>query len=923
MKLSIAWIFEHIKASPEGLDINWLADKLNSTIAEVDSIRKVKINLENLFLFEVKSIPQIGSQLENSEILGYCQETGKKINLELTDYHKALLVNSSLESGLKVGQYYLIIRDNKNYRWATLKDIGSSEREEYLGQVWVPQDQLNGSWKNNIPTDDIVIDIDNKSITHRPDLWCHRGFAREIAVLLKSELLPEDDFLASKPIKHYDTKSLAIPNNPFILSISLENLNSSNLDLSNLTKLQNTNNLNTNNSNSNLDLNISLKTNSSFSDNNNTNIPNIFGPCRRLAGAYIKSIENRGSILPVAIKLAKVDAKPINAIVDLTNYVMFDFGQPMHAFDADKLDKPNIKAGFAKAGQVIDLLDGQELKLTDQDCIISDESGPISLAGIMGGSKSAVSSSTNKLLLESGNFDPIIIRRTCNRIKKRTEAAIRFQKGLDPNQNTQALLRYLRLLSDNSIAFESSEYIISIGALSSEKIIQVEQSFISKKLGLNVTADQIENILLSLGFGVQAKQISASSNQENFNNNSAKSNSQSNLSSGLIKSNFGKSNSGKTNSGFSLSQNDTESGFSYIDNSGFSNNVLFTVTVPTFRVKDVNIPEDIVEEVGRFVGYNNITPKPCIRAMVPFDTHVIFRKRAIKQQFAFGLKMHEVENYAFCDEEFLKKIDFDPSDALAVANPLNSNNKRLVTSLVPNLLKNIAENMHKQSTLRFFEYNRIWFTKLLPNKDETQVAIQPIEVKEIAGIFYNKDKALDFYTIKAELSSFFELLSLKIDWVNYIPVLKTPWYGLEAADLYYGEQRIGRAGIVSNSWLNKFLIGHAFVFELDGDFIEQHNIQIPEFKPLPKYQGTTLDISSILPLNVTYDKISKLIKASSPLITDVKLVDIYHKKEWQSKRSLAIRLYLYNSQGNLTSKEISDVKEHAEKILSEHGAEIR
>ena len=185
----------------------------------------------------------------------------------------------------------------------------------------------------------------------------------------------------------------------------------------------------------------------------------------------------------MALRLARVTHAPLDLLVDMTNYVMFDIGHPMHAFDAEKIGTKHIVGRCAQEGEKIKLLDGDEVTLSSSDYVIANGEEPISLAGIMGGQSTAVSKETRSLLLEAAHFDPATIRRTSNRLKKRTESSARFEKNLDPNQNTGALLRYLRLMEDSGVSFTQADSIIRSGALHKRKTIVLSHAlYLSKKL---------------------------------------------------------------------------------------------------------------------------------------------------------------------------------------------------------------------------------------------------------------------------------------------------------------------------------------------------------------------------------------------------------------------------------------------------------
>ena len=780
MKLVLSWIFDHIAVSRKEIDPQALFERINVTTAEVDAVAHIHTDLSTLFVARIVSVSSNDSTLE-------CPELRKSITLP------------SRKDSLPVqGAWVLLKKEGNAFRYATLTDVGS-EKDGLMPLLALNEDEATGAWRDKIEADDYVLTIDNAALTNRPDLWGHRGFAREIAAILGKNLRAEDEFLATKTIKHFEHESHG--SHAFTLAISQDS-------------------------------------------------GDCGSPCKRLGGYYISQLTWQPSILPLAIRLARVDSRPLDALVDMTNYVMWDIGQPMHAFDADALVSKKLVGRCAHDGEKLKLLDGEEVTLTGADYVMTDGAKPVALAGIMGGADSAVQQKTHSLLIEAANFDARTIRRSSTRLKKRTESSVRFEKSLDPNQNTTALLRYLKLLENAGINYTGEASIISIGHLAHDKKIELSHSFIEKKLGVSIPHQQIEQVLTRLGFGVQLKTV--------------------------------------------------EEDLQYI------------VTVPPFRSsKDVTIKEDIVEEVARFIGYSAIAQHFPMRPMIAFDTRGMHRMRAIKKFLAFGLQMHEVQTYAFYDEEFLAKLHYDPQDALRIANPQSEHWQRLITSLVPNLMKCIATNP-QQEKLSFFEHNRVWFYEE-----------KPIETQECAGLWYEQKRDIDFYEGKASLEMVFDLLKLSIRWEK--PQQKSePWYDPHrTAELWHEDRIIGRAGSVYKPFLHTIAEGDAFIFELDANVLMHGEGEPIHFKALKKYPSTDLDISMLVPVQCTVEGIESIIVSADTRIKAVSCVDRFEKAEWGGKKSLTFRFTVYDDQGTMTKEIIDGVWHHVVEKVRAIGAEVR
>lgn len=767
MKISLAWLLDHISATHQELNVQQLVQQFNDTTAEVDDVEQVFTDLASLYAVQIDKVMKEG-----------CYVAGPEISSSVT-------VPSRKDPQTDV--WYLVKKEGDLYRWATLADIGSS-KDGLLGALYMTSEQAAGSWRTKVEQEDTIITVDNKAITNRPDLWGHRGCAREVAAIIQKALVPEDKILAQHGIKKFDVEGTG----EFTFAIASET-------------------------------------------------------CRRFAGLCLPHLPNQASLPWMAFRLARVDSRPIDMIVDLTNYVMCDLGQPMHAFDRASLPEKNIVARNAKKGESIKLLDGAEVQLTTDDCVITDGTKPISVAGVMGGSATAVNASTTGVVLESANFDPTAIRLTAARIKTRTESSARFEKSLDPNQNTDALLRYLKLLDEAQIPYEAEQAIISLGTPLRHKVIEVSHELIQDKIGMTVAPEQVQEILTRLGFGV-------------------------------------------------------------VEQDG-----VYTVTVPTFRAtKDVTIPEDLVEEVARFIGYSSIVPALPLRKMSAFDTSVIDRKRRLKHILAYGLSMHEVQTYAFYDEEILRWLSFDPGYAVRIANPLSEHWQRLITSLVPNLLACVVNNQAEQDTLRFFEINRVWFLKE-----------QPIEELECAGIWYEHKKAIDFYEGKALLGKVLDALKISIKWVKPAKAL-APWYNEnQSAELWYGDRIVGRAGKASKEFLSTVLEGDAFLFELDANFLLNVRPEQPTFRALAKYPTTEQDISMLVPLSVTVAGLESVIRSADERISQVELIDHFEKDDWLDQKSLTFRYVAADPEGTLTKEDIEDIAQHVHRAVTNAGAHVR
>jgi phenylalanyl-tRNA synthetase beta chain len=778
MKLSISWIFDHIVGSWKEYDIADLVKSFNATTAEIEAIEKHDIDLHNFILARI-------IELRGSKVVAFSAELQREIQLPIRD-------------GAIAGNLFLLKKESHEFRWAMLSDWGSS-KEGLLPAFNCKEDDSAGGWKDSFESEDYILELDNKTITNRPDLWGHRGMAREVAAILDLPFRSEETFIARLPIKQYEYFASGTPEDPFTIEIKNPE------------------------------------------------------QCKRFAGLYLPRVAYRESLIWMAHRLACVDTRPLDAIVDATNYVMLDWSQPIHAFDAKKITTKMIMPRLAKPQEKLVLLDGDTVELTDHDLVITDGKKPIALAGIMGGRDSSVSMQTESLFVESANFDATTIRKTALRCKKRTESSARFEKSLDPMQNTTALLRFLKLVQEAEIPLEIAEHIISLGHDIEPKHISVAHSFIEARIGVKIDSDFIIRTLEHLEFSVEKK----------------------------IK----------------------------------DDEIWYEIVVPTFRSsKDVTIPEDIVEEVGRFFGYDNVPLVLPSIEMKSSDMSWVYKRRMIKQLCAYSMHAREVNNYAFYDEAFLRQLHWNPEDAVAVVNPVSELWRQLVTSLMPHLLKNIQQNSTEHNRLRFFEWNRCW------KKDGNGV----LERKVLAGIFFDQKKGVDFYQEKEFLLRLFNALHLSVTWnkPNKVPFA---WYNpFETACLTCQDTLVGFAGKINRAWLKKIVgDGDAFIFELEADALLALAPEVLVYEPLPKYPGTSFDVSMLVPLEVTVAKIYDCIKHADARIYNVSLVDFFQKEEWVDQRSVTMRFYARDPEKTLTKDAIDQIYKHVVIGLENVDARIR
>ncbi len=780
MKLSLRWVCDHLKIDWEKIDSKALVETFNTSVAEIENVHTYSLDLSDY-------------------AFGFLQKVdGQLCELFIPEWNETALL--PLRTDFVEHQWYLIKRASSVRKWVTLADLHLDQENLLPPFAMTKKSASTGSWRKDAEVFDYILDVDNKSITHRPDLWSHRGFAREIAPLLKTTLRKEDAFLEPLTVQEEGTESKPTAYMPFSVKIGTP-------------------------------------------------------ACKRFAALYCDKIAWQPSALWMALRLARIDQRPIDLIVDTTNYVMLDLGQPMHVFDADVLAKGVFGPRMAQQGEQLALLGGLDITLSRNDMVIADSKGALSLAGIKGGLGSSVTSRSHSLLLESATFDGGTVRVASVFHKIRTEGSARFEKEVDPYLNTVALKRYVKLLKNAGVPFSALPTIVSLGALPSPIEVEVSQKYIEDRLGIALEKGVVKKLLQPLGFGVIEKKV------------------------------------GKE--------------------------TIFYVQVPSYRAtKDIKLREDIVEEVGRLVGYTTIPEliplfeRPAVRD--GWADRLFFAKSML----AFGCHLKEVQNYSFLDNNFLKKIGWVVETPVTLANPLSEQRTTLVDSLVVNLLQNIFEAHANHDQIALFEWARIW--SLVHSGSLSKVS----EQKSVAGVWYKRKGTVDFYQTKGVLQDFFVGMGIPVHWKSCLK--KPKWsHKYQVADLVCNDVVIGKAGKVSSLIMGKLGGGDAFAFELDAHFLVSYVSEQKVCKPLPKYQTSFLDISSKVPLSFTVEHLQNAILQADKRITHVQLQDVFYAPEWKDSKSMTFRFFVRDDSQAVSRELLEEINDKVQKTVLSYGASVR
>ena len=581
--------------------------------------------------------------------------------------------------------------------------------------------------------------------------------------------------------------------------------------------------------------------------------------CRNYVGQIVKNVEVKSSPLWLQTRLMNSGIRPINNIVDITNYVLLEFGQPMHAFDKD-LVGDKIVVRDAKEGEVLETLDGEERKLQTTDLVITDGTRAIALGGVMGGKNTEVSEETKNIILESAYFNPTSVRRTSAAHGLRSDSSARFEKGIDPNMQKAALARAVELILElcpNAVV-ESSVGVVN---KEEEKVVEISTSYINNYLGITLSTEEIVAILEGLSFTVEAT-------GENL-----------------------------------------------------------VVKVPTRR-PDISIKQDLVEEVIRIYGYDNLAstlPKfsKTTKGGLTYSQRMVRDLRGLYASLGFN----DTINYSLVSEEEATGYTLEDHHKVRLLMPMTETHSTLRQSLIPGLLNTVQYNVaRKQKDLKLLEIGRVFFGSGDDNiqPKETLYLSAALTGEERVTKWLKESSTLDFFAAKGYLEVVFERLGLE-EKVTYKKSTLEGMHPGRFAEVYLGEKRIGFIGEVHPQVADKLGINTTYVFEINLDEVISESKVKPKYEEVTKYPEITRDIAMLVDVKDEYQNIYNVIESvNSKLITNVELFDLYAGAELLAgKKSLALTITYSDKQKTLTDEEVTAVHEKVLAALTVYGAIIR
>ncbi len=770
-------------------------NRLKNYISESDTIDWLKLwDTFTVRTAEVENVTTVGKDITNvvvAEIVK-CESHPTKDKyhiLEVNDgqeIHHILCGAPNVRVGIKValirvgGTIGDIVIEPKEIAGVLSSGMLCSERElgisdNHEGIMELPNNfELGKDIKAYIPMEDIIVEIDNKSLTNRPDLWGHYGIAREVAAITNYKLLP---LAILEPSYGQETLSVSI---------------------------------------------------------------NEKALCRRYSALKIGNITKKELALADRIFLYHVGMRSISLIVDLTNILMLELGQPMHAFDGNKVK--DIAISLAKNGTKFTTLDNNEWTLSNKDLVIEVNGETAAIAGVMGGLDSEIKADTKDIILESANFDATNIRKTATSLGLRTEASARYEKSLDPELTMIAIKRFLKLLSDNDADIKVLSPIIDQYPLPYPEIkISLSKNKLLTYLGTALAFSDIKKYLLPLGFSI------------------------------------------------------TENKETYL------------VDIPSYRAtKDISLDADIIEEISRMYGYENIVKKPLELALDFKSKETTYEEEYAIKYYLANQKLHEVHTYLWYQTNFLNKLNLNKSNTYLKGK---KEDQILRDDLNLSLLAVANDNLKNYSEALIFEIG----TEIKVNEQERVLSIVWAGDKE--------NTATSYYNLKKIIASLF--LQLKNKQVNFIKATAEEIYDKDYCfDIVVDNQIVGQINIFNASFTNNLNNKKSYLCAKIkmNEYYQIINHQL-KYKAVSKYPVAELDYTINTPLNTNYNVLEEVLtNFKDGLINDWELVNVFNKDE---ELHYTIRYYVGSSERTLNQNDLSTFKESFMHYIKENGFVIK
>ncbi|HDF3610419.1 TPA: phenylalanine--tRNA ligase subunit beta [Staphylococcus aureus] len=557
-------------------------------------------------------------------------------------------------------------------------------------------------------------------------------------------------------------------------------------------------------------------------------------------------------------RLIKAGIRPINNVVDISNYVLLEYGQPLHMFDQDAIGSQQIVVRQANEGEKMTTLDDTERELLTSDIVITNGQTPIALAGVMGGDFSEVKEQTSNIVIEGAIFDPVSIRHTSRRLNLRSESSSRFEKGIATEFVDEAVDRACYLLQTYANGKVLKDR-VSSGELG---------AFITP---IDITADKINRTI-----------------------------------------------------GFDLSQNDIVTIFNQLGFDTEINDDVITVLVPSRR-KDITIKEDLIEEVARIYGYDDIPSTLPVFDKVTSGqlTDRQYKTRMVKEVLE-GAGLDQAITYSLVSKEDATAFSMQQRQTIDLLMPMSEAHASLRQSLLPHLIEAASYNVaRKNKDVKLFEIGNVFFANgegELPDQVEYLSGI--LTGDYVVNQWQGKKETVDFYLAKGVVDRVSEKLNLEF---SYRRADIDGLHPGRTAEILLENKVVGFIGELHPTLAADNDLKRTYVFELNFDALMAVSVGYINYQPIPRFPGMSRDIALEVDQNIpAADLLSTIHAHGGNILKDTLVFDVYQGKHLEKgKKSIAIRLNYLDTEETLTDERVSKVQAEIEAALIEQGAVIR
>jgi phenylalanyl-tRNA synthetase beta chain len=803
MLISLNWIKDFVNL-PE-LSPKEIATRFTLATAEVEDVLIQGENLKPILCVEIKSLrPHPDSDKLNLVTFDLGKSELKEVVCGAPNVRVGLKVpyapiGTTLPNGMTL--------EPKKIRGILSDGMLCSEVELGLGEGKAGLMELNPEVKAGTPlTDylkmqpDVILDVDNKSLTHRPDLWGHLGLAREFSAAFKTPLKNPYDQNWQKKIEANFTDVEA----PISIKISEET------------------------------------------------------SCLAYLGLSINNVTLGETPDWMKTRLEAVGLRSINLMVDISNYVMVELGIPSHIFDRDKIKGNKVFIHRPTSQFKFKTLDEVERELLPVDTIISDEEKPLVLAGLMGGLESGVTENTTNLFLEVANWEAPEVRKTSVRLGLRTDSSQRYEKSLDSQLCYRTLLRLVELileLSPKARVVGRVQSYFDAKKLNSELVLAITPDEICKTLGKNLDVKMIQSIFESLDFKVSVE------------------------------------------------------------------GSLLKVTIPSYRTtKDISCKADLIEEIGRIIGYDNIasnSPLLPVRPVRLSKTKSFHRK--IQDFLVYQGKALQVMTYPLTGKESLSVAQWPSlNESLVLVNALSVDHDRMRPSLIPSALELVSENQKHFESFSFFEIGRSYLD-YSTEKNQLLIGLYSKELSRFVELENMVEKLFShlnvpfLFTGKSEK---FKNSLVPADWKGVHP---HEYLNIQIMGKFMGCLNTVHPMILKNYKMKgHFSFALIDLSELEGRELKDKT----KYSVLPKFPGSSCDFTVVLDKNIPAGSvISALASLKQKEIKSKTIVDVFFMNETQ--KAVTFRVNFEDSEKTLNSETIKDLEQSVIQVIEKAGFSLK